>query len=97
MSEQDIEALEHRLGELLDGDVPARPAMNINGALQLAERIQTMGFSFELKDLCARSLYDSAWRAIFAKNHARFEAQDEQAAVAVCVAALHALEGDAAP
>lgn len=96
MSEQDIQTVECRLEEILGCDMPARPAENINAALLLAERIQGMGFSFELKDLCARSLYESAWRAVFAKGEAQFAAEDAQAAVAVCVAALRALGSGAA-
>jgi len=87
-----IEELEKKLDELLGTEVPAHPARDINAALQVAELLKSRGFSFQLKDLCPRSMSETLWRAVFAKGDTEFAVEDAQTAVAVCAAAVEALD-----
>ena len=81
------EQLKHYLGEV----VPPQASHDIHAALQLSEVLEAKGFSFQLKDLCPKSLNESQWRAVFIKDGQEFSANNEQAAVAICTAAVGAL------
>ncbi|MFW6324439.1 MAG: hypothetical protein ACOC0U_05180 [Desulfovibrionales bacterium] len=90
LNERDL--LERRLEQLLGTDFPSNSTDTITAALELAEHVQSRGFSFQLKDLCPRSLHESAWSAVFSNGEAQFTAEDSQASIAVCTAAVKALE-----
>lgn len=92
MPERIIEELEKKLEDLLGSELPAHPAQNINAALQVAELLESRGFSFQLKDLCPSSMNETKWCATFIKNGTEFAAEDAQTAVAVCSAATAALD-----
>ncbi len=94
MSELTDEQLEKRLDELLGDDVPAQVLQDVNVALLVADIVQTKGYTFHMEDLCRRSMDDCMWRVIFSKDGLEFSADDPRAAVAVCSAAVKALEND---
>ncbi len=92
MSEQQIEVLEKELAQLVEAEIPAHPAQDIHDALQVADTLESKGFSFALKDMCPKSLSDTMWRATFSKDGAEFAAEHTHSAVAVCTAAVGALK-----
>ncbi len=91
MSESIPEILEKQLKRHLGEAVPTQAAYNINAALELSKIIEAKGFSFQLKDLCPKSLSETQWRAIFIRDGEKFSADDPQSSVAVCTAAVDAL------
>ena len=91
MSESIPEILEKQLKHHLGEAVPAHAVHDINAALELSEILEAKGFSFQLKDLCPKSQYETRWRAIFLKDGEKFFADDPQSSVAVCTAAVDAL------
>ncbi len=91
MSEFIPERLEKQLKYHLGEAVPTHAAYNINAALKLSEILEAKGFSFQLKDLCPKSMNETRWRAIFYKDGKKFSIDDPQSSVAVCAAAIDAL------
>jgi hypothetical protein len=91
MPESMPEILEKQLKQYLGEVVPYHAAYDIHAALELSEILEARGFSFQLKDLCPKSMDKTQWRAIFHKNGKKFSADDPQSAVAVCAAAVDAL------
>jgi len=91
MSESIPEILEKQLKQHLGEAVPTHAAYDIHAALELSEIMEAKGFSFQLKDLCPKSLNKTQWRAIFLKDGEKFLADDPQSSVAVCTAAVDAL------
>ncbi len=57
----------------------------------IPEILEAQGFSFQLKDLCPKSQNETRWRAIFLKDGKKFFADDPQSSVAVCTAAVDAM------
>lgn len=92
MPKQNLDELDQRLGEYLAPELPKHPSSDVNLALRVAGLLEARGYSFQLKDLCPKSLSESLWRAVFTAGDARFEAEDCRSAVAVCTAALAALD-----
>ncbi|WP_031480816.1 hypothetical protein [Maridesulfovibrio frigidus] len=92
MSELTIEQLEKRLNDLLGDDVPEQATQDVNVALQVAEIVKSKGFSFQMEDLCRRSMDDCMWRVVYSKDGVEFSADDPRAAVAVCSALVKALD-----
>lgn len=91
MSESAVEYLEEQLKQLLGESVPNQAVYNINAAMELAGILETKGFTFQLKDMCPKSMIETNWRATFLKEDAIFAAENPQSAVAVCMAAVDAL------
>jgi len=91
MSEHD--SLQQALGQLLDGGLPAQATRHINDALLLANRIEAKGFGFRLSDARPKDPVSSLWKAAFSKDGRVFQQEDPDAALAVCRAALAALQG----
>jgi len=91
MSESIPERLEKQLKHHLGEAVPTHAAHNIHAALKLSKILEVKGFSFQLKDLCPKSMNETQWRAIFHKDGEAFSADDPQSSVAVCTAAIGAL------
>jgi hypothetical protein len=91
MSEPILGRLEKQLKQYLGQAVPFHVAHDIHAALELANILETKGFSFQLKDLCPKSMNESLWRAIFIKDGEEFSADNPQSSVAVCTAAIGAL------
>lgn len=91
MSESSIEHLTQTLEQLLGQPLPAQAGYNINAAMELAAILEARGFTFQLKDLCPKSMTETNWGATFLKDDAAFSAQSPQAPVAVCMAAVGAL------
>ena len=91
MSESTVEILEEKLTQLLGESVPDQAVYNINAAMELAGILETKGFTFQLKDMCPKSLIDTNWRATFLKDGRKFSAENSQSALAVCMAAVEAL------
>ena len=83
--------LDASLREFLELPAEARPAQDLNQALRLAELLESGGYAFSLKDLCPKSM-DSLWRASFRIDGKEFAAEDAQSALAICAAAVTALE-----
>jgi hypothetical protein len=79
--------LKHYLGEA----VPTHAAHDIHAAPELSAILEAKGFSFQLKDLCPRSINETQWRAIFIKDGQEFLADNAQSSVAVRTAAVGAL------
>ncbi len=91
MSEPAVEILEEQLKQLLGESVPDQAVYNINAAMELAGILETKGFTFQLKDMCPKSMTETNWRATFLKDDAVFSAETPQSSVAVCMAAVDAL------
>ena len=91
MSGSAVKNLEEQLKQLLGESVPGQAVYNINAAMELAGILETKGFTFQLKDMCPKSLIETNWRAAFSKEEAIFSAEDPQSSVAVCMAAVDAL------
>ncbi|MGM0655777.1 MAG: hypothetical protein ACQETR_10730 [Thermodesulfobacteriota bacterium] len=91
MSESAVEILEEKLKELLGEALPDQAVYNINAAMELAGILETRGFTFQLKDMCPKSMTETNWRATFLKEDAVFSAENSQSSVAVCMAAVDAL------
>ncbi|EGB16004.1 hypothetical protein DND132_2801 [Pseudodesulfovibrio mercurii] len=85
-----IETLNGLLEELLDLPARTSPAADVNAALRVADRLESDGYVFSLKDLCPRSM-DSLWRASFRLGDREFSAEDARSAPAICAAAVAAL------
>ena len=92
MSESAVEHLEEQLRQLLGDAVPNQAVHNINAAMELAGMLEDKGFTFQLKDMCPKSMTDTNWRAAFLKDDAQFSAENPQPSAAVCMAALGALK-----
>ncbi|WP_320040076.1 hypothetical protein [uncultured Desulfobacter sp.] len=91
MSESAVENLEKQLKQLLGESVPNQAVYNINAAIDLAGILENKGFTFQLKDMCPKSMTETNWRATFSKQDAIFSAENPQSSVAVCMAAVDAL------
>ncbi len=91
MSESAVELLEEQLKQLLGESVPDQAVYNINAAMELAGILETKGFTFQLKDMCPKSMTETNWRATFLKEERVFTAENPQSSVAVCMAAVDAL------
>jgi len=91
MSESVAEILENQLKQYLGEAMPAHAAHDIHAALELSEVLEAKGFSFQLKDLCPKSLNETQWGAVFIKDDREFSANNAQSAVAICTAAVGAL------
>ena len=92
MPKYDLDELDRRLGAYLAPELPKCPSSDVNLALRVAGIMEARGYSFQLKDLCPKSLSESLWQAVFSHDDARFVAEDCRCAVAVCAAALEALD-----
>jgi hypothetical protein len=86
-------ALEHCLGAPLPGD----PTRHVNDALELAARLEAQGYSFRLRDARPKDPVASLWKAAFARDGRAFEDEQADAALAVCRAALAALQATDSP
>jgi len=93
MSGPSVDHLEKQLEQLFGGALPDQAVHNINAAMKLAGILEAQGFTFQLKDMCPRSLNETNWRAAFSKEDAIFSAEDPRSSVAVCMAAVDALAG----
>ncbi|MFO7910993.1 MAG: hypothetical protein R6V15_02410 [Desulfotignum sp.] len=91
MSKSILEQLEKQLIQFLGEAVPDQAVYDIHAAMELAWILETKGFTFQLKDLCPKSLNETAWRAIFFKENIAFTADDPEPSVALCKAAVDAL------
>ncbi len=91
MAEQ--EALQQALRDILGDALPVEATVHINAALQLAGQLEAQGFAFRLLDARPRDPHSSLWRAIFTRQGRVFQEEDQEPALAVCRAALAALQG----
>ena len=91
MPESIPKILEKQLNQLLGEVAPPYAAHDIHSALELSKILEANGFSFQLKDLCPKSMNKTQWRAIFYKNDKKFSIDDPQSSVAICAAAIDAL------
>lgn len=85
----------HALADLLGAPAPENAASDIDAALELATLLESKGFVFRLQDACPKSLTQSLWKARFAMGDNKGEAVHENAAMAVCLAAIDALQARA--
>lgn len=92
MPKYSLDELDRRLGQFIDPELPVSPTSDVNVALQVANLLESKGYSFRLKDMCPTSLSDCLWRATFTNNEAEFSAENSQSAIAIGTAALAALE-----
>ena len=90
MSESAVENLEEQLKQLFGESVPNQAVYNINAAIELAGILENKGFTFQLKDMCPKSMTETKWRATFSKQDASFSAENPQSSVAVCMAVIDA-------
>lgn len=91
MSESAEKNLEKQLKQFLGESLPDQAVYNINAAMALAGILEARGFTFQLKDMCPKSMTQTNWRATFIKSDSIFSAEDPQSSVAVCMAAVDAL------
>lgn len=91
MPEFTVEELEQQLASCLGCEIPQNAVFDVSAALRLADMMKAKGYEFDLDDLCRKSLTDSNWLATFSKDDMEFAAEDPQASLAICVAALGAL------
>ncbi|MEF2232313.1 MAG: hypothetical protein V3571_15380 [Pseudodesulfovibrio sp.] len=92
MRRYDNEELDRRIQELIGSDFPDRPTSDISIALRVADFMESRGYTFRMTDQCPKSLSDCLWRAVFIASDAEYVAEDSRPAVAVCAAAVAALE-----
>jgi len=92
MPDYNLEDLEQRLETLLESKLPSQPTTDLNAALQVANLLENRGYSFLMKDLCPRSLSECYWEATFSRDGDTFAAEAAQTPVAICAAAIAALE-----
>lgn len=90
MSEHDV--LHQALRDILGDALPAEATGHINAALQLAGQLEARGFAFRLLDARPRDPHSSVWKAIFSSQGRIFQVEDQDPALAVCRAALAALQ-----
>jgi hypothetical protein len=91
MSKSILEQLEKQLKKFLGEAVPNQAVYDIHAAMELAMILETKGFTFQLKDLCPKSMDETAWRAIFFKDKVAFATDHPESSVSVCKAAVDAL------
>jgi len=91
MSESAAENIEEQLKQHLGESLPDQAVYNINAAMELSGILEAKGFTFQLKDMCPKSIIDTNWRATFLKDDRKFSAENAQSALAVCMAAVEAL------
>ena len=91
MSKPTHEQLEKQLKQFLGEAVPKQAIDDIHAAIEIARILETKGFTFQLKDLCPKSMNETAWRATFFKDNVAFAADDPESSVAVCKAAVDAM------
>ncbi len=87
------EAVDQALRDILGDALPAGAASHINDALQLAGQLEVQGFAFRLLDARPRDPHSSLWKASFSCQGRIFQVEDQDPALAVCRAALAALQG----
>lgn len=92
MPNYSLDELDQRLGNFLAPELPERPSSDVNLALRVAGLLESRGYSFQLTDMCPKSLSQSLWQASFSTGDMQFAAEDAQSAIAICSAALAALE-----
>lgn len=64
----------------------------ISQALPVAEKLQTLGYRFQLKDLCRKDMCSTRWAAIFTDEQGTVTREEhENAATAICRAAQRIL------
>ena len=85
--------IESRIAELM-GEKEVRPyCADINMALEVVRKMEQRGFDFKLKDLRPKKIYENMWRAMLRTSSGdEFTAQDENPALAICLAALKAAD-----
>ncbi len=91
MPESNLEILETQLKTLFKEEIPDKAVYDIHAAMEVAEILEAKGFSFKLKDLYPKSMTETGWQAVFSKDGVSFSAEDSQASVAVCMAAVGAV------
>ncbi len=92
MSEYTMEELDTALAQVLGAPLPGKPSANVNDALQVADLLESKGFTFRLKDLRPKSISENLWGAAFTMGEKVFTAENSQSSVAICRAALAALQ-----
>ena len=90
--ELDPERVEEKLRQQLGPALPDQAVNDVHAALALAGSLEGRGLWFSLKDLCPKSMTRSLWRAVFSTGDKQFSADHASPALAVCAAALSALE-----
>ena len=85
--------LDSRIAELM-GEKEARAyCAHINVALDVARKMEERGFDFKLKDLRPKKINESLWRAVLkTPSGTEFAAQDENPALAICLAVLKTVD-----
>jgi len=88
--------IDSRIAKLM-GEKEARAyCMDVNAALEAAQKMEQRGFFFQLKDLRPKKINESLWRAALrTPSGAEFAAQDENPALAICLAVLKAADANA--
>ena len=92
MSAKDAVDVVKKLEILLDAPVPEEAASDINIALDLAACLKAKGFEFKLQDACPKSMSKRLWKASFIRADRKAEVENKESAMAVCLAALKALQ-----
>jgi hypothetical protein len=92
MRQYDSEELDKRIKEFTGHEFPDRPTSDISVALRVADFMESRGYTFRMTDECPKSLSDCLWRAVFTASNAEYAAEDSRPGVAVCAAAVAALE-----
>lgn len=92
MTHYSTEELDQRIEQLLDCTLPDRPTADINVALKVADLMESRGYNFQIQDMCPKSLHETLWKAVFASQNSEYVAEAPQSAVAICTAAVAALD-----
>lgn len=93
MQTPDIAQINIQLAAFMQTDPDTSYDTNISQALTVAEKFQTLGYRFRLKDLCPKNIGDEQWAAIFTDEQGNIlRKEDENAATAICRAAYEILQ-----
>jgi hypothetical protein len=92
MSNQERPEQNRTIAAFMDQEAGTSYDSDISKALSVAEKLQTLGYGFKLKDLHPKDIEHDAWAAIFTDEQgAIIREEHENAATAICRAAFSIL------
>ncbi|MFA7166940.1 MAG: hypothetical protein WC124_14010 [Desulfoplanes sp.] len=88
MISDDTTRLNTEIATFMQVDAGTDFESTISQALPVAEKLQTIGYRFQLKDLCRKDMCSTRWAAIFTDEQGTvIREEHENAATAICRAA----------
>ncbi|SKA72178.1 hypothetical protein SAMN02745704_00309 [Paucidesulfovibrio gracilis DSM 16080] len=90
------EELHAALFAVLGQELPDQATRHVNEALRLAGILEQRGFEFRLLDARPKDPHSTLWKAMFSKESDLFHSENTDAALAIGIAALEALQAESA-